>query len=234
MTDNNTKEKQEIIESTGSYGYINNADENSHFFGDDDDLGKDELIRYKIINIKIYTKVIEEKNYIIGLGYIMRNLFNGKEIAISHKASEEFDDFKELKIKSSEYLKELNVRFPNNVPYLSQLGFTTTKNNKILVGEEEGELKEIIMNKGNNVIVGMFGNIGKHLTSIGCWYVSKNAFASSILYKFFLLRHLKNKDKNFKKKWDERYNELPKEFKFIWNTVNLPDNIYSLIMNCCI
>ena len=185
-------------------------------------------------NAITHYKVIEEKNYIIGLGYIMRNLFNGKEIAISHKAPEEFDDFKELKIKSNEYLKELNVRFPNNVPYLSQLGFTTTKNNKILVGEEEGELKEIIMNKGNNVIVGMFGNIGKHLTSIGCWYVSKSAFASSILYKFFLLRHLKNKDKNFKKKWDERYNELPKEFKFIWNTVNLPDNIYSLIMNCCI
>lgn len=234
MTDNNPKEKKEVIEYTGNYGYINNADDKSIFFSDDEDLGKDELIKYKIINIKIYTKVIKEKNYIIGLDYKMRNLFNGKEILIPHKAREEFDDFKELKINSGEYLKELTVRFPNNDPYIHQLGFKTTKNNKILVGEEEGELKEIRMNEGDNVIVGTYGYLGDSLSSIGCWYVTKSAFASSVLYKFFLLRHLVKKDENFKKKWDERYNELPKEYKFIWNTVNLPDQMYSSIIKCCI
>ena len=234
MTDNKPKEKKEIIEYTGNYGFINNDDKNSIFFSDDEDLGKDELIRYKIINIKIYTKAIKEKNYILGLDYTIRNFFNGKEIVISHKASEQFDDFKELKIKSGEYLKELNIRFSCECTSICQLGFTTSQNNKVLVGEEEGELKEIEMNEGNNVIIGMFGYIGEYITSIGCCYASKNVLTSSILYKFFLLRHLVKKDKNFKKKWDEKYDELPKEFKFIWNTVNLPDNIYRSIINCCI
>ena len=62
--------------------------------------------------------------------------------------SEEFDDFQELKINSGEYLKELIVRFPDNVQYLTQLGFVTNKKNKIVVGNDDsGKLRIIEMKR---------------------------------------------------------------------------------------
>ena len=228
-------EKKINVEYTGSYGFINASDnKNIKFFDDEDDIGKKELSKSKIKDIKIYTKIIEGKNCITGIEYTTRNLYNGKDLVVSHKLSKEFDDYKHLELNSGEYLKEIIVRFPNNGQYITQLGFVTTKNNRILVGEEEGEIKKIDMNEGKNIILGMSGYIGDKLNCIGCSYTSKNEFASSILFKFFFLRHLIKKDEEFKKKWDEKYNELSPEFKMIWRTVNLPDNCFNIIMNTCL
>ena len=131
-------------------------------------------------------------------------------------------------------LKEIIIRFPNNAEYITQLGFITNKNNRIIAGEEDGEIKRIDMNEGKNIILGMSGYVGDKLNCIGCSYTSKKEFASSILFKFFFLRHLIKKDEEFKKKWDEKYNELSPEFKMIWRTVNLPDNCFNIIVNTCL
>ena len=211
MTEENKKEIK--VEYTGSYGFINAADQkNVIFFDDEENIGKKELSKSKIIDIKIYTKIIEGKNCITGLEYTIRSLYSGKDVVVTHKVSNEFDDYKHLELISGEYLKEIIIRFPNNAEYITQLGFITNKNNRIIAGEEDGEIKRIDMNEGKNIILGMSGYVGDKLNCIGCSYTSKKEFASSILFKFFFLRHLVKKDEEFKKKWDEKYNELNPEF----------------------
>ena len=233
MTEENKKEIK--VEYTGSYGFINAADQkNVIFFDDEENIGKKELSKSKIIDIKIYTKIIEGKNCITGLEYTIRSLYSGKDVVVTHKVSNEFDDYKHLELISGEYLKEIIIRFPNNAEYITQLGFITNKNNRIIAGEEDGEIKRIDMNEGKNIILGMSGYVGDKLNCIGCSYTSKKEFASSILFKFFFLRHLVKKDEEFKKKWDEKYNELTPEFKMIWRTVNLPDNCFNIIINTCL
>lgn len=233
MTEENKKEIK--VEYTGSYGFINAADQkNVIFFDDEENIGKKELSKSKIKDIKIYTKIIEGKNCITGLEYTIRSLYSGKDVVVTHKVSNEFDDYKHLELISGEYLKEIIIRFPNNAEYITQLGFITNKNNRIIAGEEDGEIKRIDMNEGKNIILGMSGYVGDKLNCIGCSYTSKKEFASSILFKFFFLRHLVKKDEEFKKKWDEKYNELAPEFKMIWRTVNLPDNCFNIIINTCL
>ena len=233
MTEENKKEIK--VEYTGSYGFINAADQkNVIFFDDEENIGKKELSKSKIIDIKIYTKIIEGKNCITGLEYTIRSLYSGKDVVVTHKVSNEFDDYKHLELISGEYLKEIIIRFPNNAEYITQLGFITNKNNRIIAGEEDGEIKRIDMNEGKNIILGMSGYVGDKLNCIGCSYTSKKEFASSVLFKFFFLRHLVKKDEEFKKKWDEKYNELTPEFKMIWRTVNLPDNCFNIIINTCL
>ena len=233
MAEENKKEIK--VEYTGSYGFINAADQkNVIFFDDEENIGKKELSKSKIIDIKIYTKIIEGKNCITGLEYTIRSLYSGKDVVVTHKVSNEFDDYKHLELISGEYLKEIIIRFPNNAEYITQLGFITNKNNRIIAGEEDGEIKRIDMNEGKNIILGMSGYVGDKLNCIGCSYTSKKEFASSILFKFFFLRHLVKKDEEFKKKWDEKYNELAPEFKMIWRTVNLPDNCFNIIVNSCL
>ena len=230
MSEENTKEIK--VEYTGSYGFINAADQkNVIFFDDEENIGKKELSKSKIIDIKIYTKIIEGKNCITDT---IRSLYSGKDVVVTHKVSNEFDDYKHLELISGEYLKEIIIRFPNNAEYITQLGFITNKNNRIIAGEEDGEIKRIDMNEGKNIILGMSGYVGDKLNCIGCSYTSKKEFASSILFKFFFLRHLVKKDEEFKKKWDEKYNELAPEFKMIWRTVNLPDNCFNIIINTCL
>ena len=233
MTEENKKEIK--VEYTGSYGFINAADQkNVIFFDDEENIGKKELSKSKIKDIKIYTKIIEGKNCITGLEYTIRSLYSGKDVVVTHKVSNEFDDYKHLELISGEYLKEIIIRFPNNAEYITQLGFITNKNNRIIAGEEDGEIKRIDMNEGKNIILGMSGYVGDKLNCIGCSYTSKKEFASSVLFKFFFLRHLVKKDEEFKKKWDEKYNELSPEFKMIWRTVNLPDNCFNIIINTCL
>ena len=229
------KEKKDIIEYTGIHGYVKGEENEYIFFDDEDELKDDERLKYKIIKIKIYTKFLNKKNVIIGLEYSLRNLFNGKEVVISHKTSKEFDDFKELKINSNEYLKELIMRYPNSKDeYITQLGFATNKNNKILAGEEEGELKKFQMNEGKNVIISTYGYLGKNLISLGCYYVPYDKLASSILFRFFMLRHLVKKDESFKKVWDDKYEALPLDYKFLWKMINLPENLYVLVAKMCL
>ena len=233
MAEENKKEIK--VEYTGSYGFINAADQkNVIFFDDEENIGKKELSKSKIKDIKIYTKIIDKKNCITGLEYTIRSLYSGKDVVVTHKVSNEFDDYKHLELISGEYLKEIIIRFPNNAEYITQLGFITNKNNRIIAGEEDGEIKRIDMNEGKNIILGMSGYVGDKLNCIGCSYTSKKEFASSVLFKFFFLRHLVKKDEEFKKKWDEKYNELAPEFKMIWRTVNLPDNCFNIIINTCL
>ena len=212
-----------------NYGMIST---NNTFFGEKE-INSD-LLNCKIINIKIYSGIENKRTIISGLEYTLRNLYNGKSFVKIYKTSRDLKDMKELNINSEEYLNRFYIRFSNTKEYITQLGFYTNKNKGILVGEEEGEVKTVIMNYKNNIILEIHGFIGTNLYSIGCIYSSTEIFIKNLLFRFFMLRHLVKSNKKFREKWNDNYNNLTTDFKFIWRAVNMPDNIFSRIINNCL
>ena len=101
------------------------------------------------------------------------------------------------------------------------------------MGTEEGNDKTIETNGGENIIIGTFGHINKKLDAIGILTITKKDYFKKILFSFFILRYKIKKDINFKKKWDEKYDELPTEFKYFWRAVNLPDAPFAQIIRYC-
>lgn len=225
------KEAKELIQFDGQYGGIF---EESKYFDDYEDMGKEDLLNYKIINVKIYTGMIENKTVIFGLSLTFRNIITGViKPPKDHLGTEQFLDVKELAISGSEYLTDFYIRFNDNCEYISQLGFSTNLKKKILVGTEEGQEKIIKKNGGNYIIIGTIGNISKKLDSIGCITVSKNEYLKKDLFRFFMLRYKIKKNNEFKKEWAEKYHELPDDFKYLWRAINLPDAAFMEILKFC-
>ena len=225
----NNKAIKDKINYSYNYGMIST---NNTFFGEKE-INSD-LLNCKIINIKIYSGIENKRTIISGLEYTLRNLYNGKSFVKIYKTRRDLKDMKELNINNEEYLNRFYVRFSNTKEYITQLGFYTNKNNGILVGEEEGEVKTVIMNYKNNIILEIHGFIGTNLYSIGCIYSSTEIFIKNLLFRFFMLRHLVKSNKKFREKWNDNYNYLTTDFKFIWRAVNMPDNIFSRIINNCL
>ena len=231
--DNEENEKEkELIKYTGVYGGIT---QESKFWDDLEDMGEENLLKHKIIKVKIYTGKISEKHVIFGLGFVFKDLFTGevKEEKV-HKGTEQFEDVKDYDIKGEEYLTDFYIRFKDEAEYITQLGFGTNKKSPcLLVGTGEGEDKTVKSNGGNNIIVGTFGHINKKLDAMGCLYISKKEYFKRRLFCIFMLRNKIKNDGNFKKTWNEKYNTLPLEFQFLWRTVNLPDAAFAQIIRFC-
>lgn len=256
MTDQE-EEQEEIIQTGEMYGHLKPDDK---YYNDQEELG-DEMIKNKIINVKIYYnsgfeekdekdgsedeneeeakkenkegKVILEEKYIVGIGLTYKNLFNGKIKEIEHKGSDKFAGMRELNIQGNEYLSKYTINFKNNLKRVSQIGFITNKNKEISVGTKDGEDKNDPKNNEENVITGCFGYLDKRINSLGCFYVKKKTLIKNHLFKFLGLRKLALSNKEFKEKWDNHYNELSPEYKFMWKAVNLPDNAFKEIIGFC-
>ena len=94
---------EDFLEYSGPYG-TQNLDDNMW-----DDCGKefkDDLIKNRITNIKIYysnENDIKER-YIIGLTFAFMNVSNGKIKVIEHKGTDNISGMKELNIKGTNYI----------------------------------------------------------------------------------------------------------------------------------
>ena len=155
------KNSKQLIEYNGQYGGIF---EDSKYFDDAEDLGKEELLNYKIINLKIYTGLIEGKKAIFGLSLTFKNIITGEiKPQKVHLGSDKYLDIKEMPIEGNEYLTDFHIRFNDTCQYISQLGFSTNHKRKILEGSEEGNAKFIEKNGGNYIIIGTIGYINKRL-----------------------------------------------------------------------
>lgn len=224
-------EEKELVKYSGIFGGI---DQESKHWDDFEDMGEDELLKHKIIKIQIFTGDYQGKRAIFGVDITYKNLSNGEIIKThEHRGTEQFLDSKELNIKIDDYLTDFHIRFTNEAEYISQLGFTTNKKQSILEGTEEGEDKTIDFNGGDNIIVGTFGCVNKKLDAMGCLYISKLEYFKRKLFRIFMLRYLVKKNENFKKTWDEKFNELPNDFKYLWRTINLPDTAFAFIIKYC-
>ena len=231
MSEENYVLQKKVIKYTGNYGGITNE---SKFWDDLEDLGYETLMKHKITKIKIYSGSYQGKQVILGISYEFKNLFTGKVMTSEiHKSSQDFEDFKEYEIKNNEFLTDFHIRFPHECDYITQLGFTTSKGSKIFLGTEEGENKIILSNGGQNIIIGTFGCLNKKLDAMGCLYISKKEYARRRIFYLFMLRYIIKKDNKFKEQWDNKLNELPEEFKYIWKTINLPDTAFSQIITFC-
>ena len=227
-----SEEEKELIKYTGIFGFFT---QESVFWDDFEEMGEQNLLKHKIIKVKIYTGTFSEKKVIFGFGCVFKDLFTGevKEEKV-HKGTEQFEDVKEYDIKGGEYLTDFHIRFPYDNNYITQLGFGTNKKSPcLLVGTEEGADKIIESNGGDNIIVGTFGCTNKILDSMGCLYVSKKEYLKRALFSIFMLRYKIQKDENFKKTWDEKCNTLYLEYQFLWRTVNLPDDAFAQIIRFC-
>ena len=256
MTDQQA-EKEEIIQTGDMYGHLKLDDK---FYNDQEELG-DEMVKNKIINVKIYYnsgfeetdekdgnddeneeeakkenkegKVILEEKYIVGISLTYKNIYNGKTKVIEHKGSDKVAGMRELNIQGNEYLKKFTINFKNNLKRISQIGFITNKNKEISVGTRDGEDKNDPKNNEDNVITGCFGYLDKRINSLGCFYVKRKILIKNHLFKFFVLRKLVINNKEFKEKWDNHYNELSTEYQFMWKAVNLPNGAFGEIIKFC-
>ena len=225
------KDSKQLIEYNGQYGGIF---EDSKYFDDAEDIGKEELLNYKIINVKIYTGLIGGKKAIFGLSLTFKNIITGEiKPQKIHLGTDKYLDLKELTIEGNEYLTDFHIRFNDTCQYISQLGFFTNHKRKILEGSEEGNVKYIEKNGGNYIIIGTIGYISKRLDSIGIITVDKKKYLKKELFKFLVLRHIIKKDDKFKIEWEEKYNELPNDFKYLWRAINLPGAAFMQILKFC-
>ena len=227
------EEDNSIVQYSNIYGGIT---QESKYWDDFEEIGEAELLKLKLVNIKIYTGNFNNKISIAGISTTFKNIFTGKTLKQNdHKGSEEFVDVKEFIIKGDEFLTDFHIRFTNEAEYISQLGYTTNKGTPILIGSEEGEDKTITSNGGENIIVGSFGCTNKKLDATGVLFMNKKEYFKRLLNGIFILRHLvKNKPK-FKEEWDKKQKDLPMDFQFIWRAVNLPEGpLFQIIKYCSI
>ena len=205
----------------------------SKFWDDLEDLGEKELLKYKITKIKIYTGKYQEQTVIIGVDVTYKNIFTGEILIREHKGKLIILDVKEFEMKSGEYLTDFYVRFPEDNCLISELGFGTNKNQKILLGNKIGDNKVIESNGGGNIIVGTFGYFQENLDTIGVLYIPKIKFMELYLFGFFILRYMIKSKPNFKEEWDSKSKSLNVEYKYIWRFINLPNSLFFYIIKYC-
>ena len=225
--------KEEFLEYSGPYG-TQSYDDN--MWDDYDKEFKDELIKNKIVNIKIYysnENDIEER-YIIGLAFTFENVHNGKIKVIEHKGTENISGTKELKIKGDEYLSKFNIYFKDDIKWITKISFTTNKGNAITVGNDDGKERPIKENDENKVYIGSYGAFKEKINSIGAYFTKKENYYKVVLFRFLFLRFLINKDEELKKDLESKYNELSLDYKFYWKTINLPNACFQSIIKFCI
>ena len=90
------EEEKEIIKYTGNYGGIN---QESKFWEDLEDMGEEELLKNKIVKIKIYSGHYQGKEAIFGVGIVHKNLSPTKILVFKESLNEN-----ELQIKISDFL----------------------------------------------------------------------------------------------------------------------------------
>ena len=242
MTNTENQPPEEIIEYEGPFG----TGSESHTFWDDYELEfQDKILKYKITKVKIYYKSNdkegekekekkEEEKYIIGIGFTYENLFTGEIKELEHKGTDMISGMKELVIKPGDYLKQFHINFKDDFDHISQIGFTTFKNENISVGIKDGLDKTIKENDEDKIFIGSYGYVKERLDGFGCLFVKRNIYLKEHLFGFFLMRNWIKKNKAFKEEWDNKYKELNIEYQYIWRAINLPDAAFAKIIQFCI
>ena len=227
------KKNKSIIYSSLNYGLITLK---SVFWNDLEEFKEKDFWKMKIIKFKIYTGYYQGKFAIFGISITRRNLLTGEIIEKTHKVNRDFLDTKEFEIKPGEYLTDFHIRLPSENEYISQLGYSTKKS-KFLFPEksDDGEERPVDQNGGQYVIVGTFGCLNEKLDAIGCLFIPyKDLITQRTYFPFFILRYIIKKNPKFKEEWDKKCKDLAIEYQYIWKFINLPNSIFSFILQYCI
>ena len=219
-------ETESIVQHTGKYGWIY---PDSNHFNDKEALGGN-FLHYKVIKVKVWTGVKENKTIINGIQFFYRNLMDGKEFTPGpHKGEIGLNGQEEIVLKSNEYFVDFHIRIDQEV---TQIGFTTNKGEKFLFGGETGEDK-ITELKGKNVIVfAPFGCFKNELQSCGVFYLDKKEFLKVSFSGYFELRFLLKNKPDFKKKCEEK--KFSVEDSVLLRACTLPDTAFNSIIRFCL
>lgn len=242
-----SKKIQEKVYYTGIPGVINNKDKLWDDY--DGNLNKD-IFRNKIINIKIYyssgdyskkeinskektNKEEKEEKYIIGISFTFKDLISRKIRVIDHRGTEPISGMKELNLDNDEYLVKYFANYNDKQGTFLSLGFSTNKKRKIIFGNEDN--LDIYFNSEDekSIIGGTFGYLNERINALGCLYFKKSILLKYDSFKFIMLRYLIKKDKEFAKKIEENIDNLDIVYKYIWETVNLPNTALVCVIKFC-
>ena len=223
----NKRKKKDIIKQSKIFGDIKM---NSKSWDDKETFGEDFLLKSKILKITIYECFYKGSEAISGLSLMFKNLITKEIKEINHKGKIDHFDIKSKVIDKKEYLANFHLRIPDFEGYISELGFSTNNNDKLIVGKGKGADKIIKSNGGENIILGTYGYYEDKLDAIGIYYIKKTDFMLITLYGYFLLRYLVKKDIKFKEKWNNAYKYLQIHYQYLWKALNLPDKMYYTVI----
>ena len=228
---NDEDEDYSLIQQSLNYGIV---DQESKYWDDVEEIGENDILKYKISKIKIFSTKHEENEIILGVEVTYTNRLTGEtKNFTNHIGTEPLFDTKEMNLKSTEYLSDFYIKCDFKNDCITKLGYGTTKKNKILIGSEEDKEQNIETNGGDYIIVGIFGCHDKKLDGIGYYYIKQKDYFNKIYQSYFIIRYLTKKDNTFKNEWEKKYKELPIQYQYIWRTINLPDTIFSGIIKYC-
>ena len=228
--------ESDVVKYSRHYGYI---DLNSKYFDDSKDLGGTDktLIDHIIKSIKIYSGKKDDIIIIGGMQITYWNLKTKEILELNARKGDiqyEDEDMETFDIKTGEYLTNFFIRFNNDNNYITQLGFETNKKRKILKGSETGELKYIDINGGENYILGTFGNFNQKLDSFGVLYINFKDYIKNKYRAYFELEYKIRKDKTFKNKIEQNFENLSESNKYLFRSCILPNSLFLEIMKFCI
>ena len=225
------KEERKYIKYTLPFGEI----KDSYISWDDFDKNlKDQIIKYKIINIILYgNKILDDIN-LIGISITYKNLFNNEIKNIEYKGNEDINYTKEINIENKdEYFNKFNIYYDKIKQFISYIYLSTNKNKEISLGIKQGNKKFYSKIKGDNIIIGSFGSYDKNIKSLGFIYTTKKFFDIKNLFGYFLIRY-RIKNEKFKEYWDNKIKDLDILYQYLWKTAHLPDAIFLTIIKFCI
>ena len=109
------EEQEDIVKYVGPFGH---GSESYTFWDEYEENFKDDILKNKIIKIKIYYQSDEDEKidekYIIGISLTYMNFFTGEIKEIEHKGTDNFTNYKEIIIKSGDYLKKFHINFQDD------------------------------------------------------------------------------------------------------------------------
>ena len=206
------------IYNTSNYGLIK---ENTLFYDDQRILDK-YILNFKLYRIRCWSVV---NVGISGLEIYYKDRITSKEVKTIDAKKKEGGDEEE-----QEFILESNEMINQAIIWKNDalLGFEI-KTNK---GREQkfgwcGEGKDVKFDEfdGNNYICGFFCGFHKKdgVISLGFYYINKRNFYLLLYFGIICLR-TKLKKKEFKKKIDEKVNQMSYSDKALYKTCILPNN----------
>jgi len=213
------KDKEENKENNN----INFDDGKALLKGDD----LDNLMYYGFAVLNIFYNEIKQE--ITGIQITYRNSKNKKErILIPMQKFPDnlsFDEIPErFKIKKNEYVK--NFSFRRNGTKLTQINVETNKNRKFIVGKDDGELIELKKDDKNDIILAIFGT----LSNIGIYYLKIDSYIKKYCSGMSELKMKLDKNEEYKKQIQDKYQSFPEIDKYIYKTALLPKNPFLSIL----
>ena len=189
-----------------------------------------------IKSIKIWfgaPKGESEKKSLLGMRATYINYITGEKKETNYQGAPiEGTDVQteELIVKEGDYLSKFNLGFDN---YINHIKFTTSKGEKIELGEvkDETEKRSVNeLNEGNNIILNIKGYSSPGgIRAIGYDFMSLKDFYFNRCIDLFRIRH-KLKDKKYKTECENKYDKMNKIEKYFFRICSLPDVCFSAIM----